>query len=635
MRALLPCLSLALFVSTLTGCGVPLTDTAAPIAAHIEIQGTVFGGQQPVVGAHVYLLAANTTGYGNASVSLLNKSTLSSDSIGKYVLTGADGSFSLSGDYTVCGAGTTTQVYIYALGGNPGGGSNSASGMMAALGTCANITSATHVALNEVSTVAAAYAMAGYAVDATHVSSSGTTLAQTGVTNAFANSGNLVGLASGTALTTTPAGNGTVPYQTIYTLSNILAACINSADTVVNTVVTHSAACNTLLTTATADGTSSGTQPTDTATAMINIAHHPTANVTTLYGLPTGTPPYTGLSGQPSDFTLTITFTGGGLSFSNHLAVDGSGNVWVSDGNNLIAKFNSLGAPVSSSGYTDSSLNSPVGLAIDTSGGCWTLNQGNSVSSVTGFNSSGTKTANPTLTHFGNLLAFDSSGNLWVPNSSSSSNGVVTEISSSGTVENTYSTGDENGENGPGIAIDPSGNLWIPNQNGSSVQKFSNGSVAASYGFNFGSAIPLAVALDSSSNIWVVSSTATVSAVSSGGILLTNAPYSTGAASGSSGTTLLFDGGGKLFTLTSALNFQTFTTTYSLAEFTPSSSSITKVATFVPAGSRLTDIAADGSGNLWVAAGTQLDEIIGLTSPVVTPVVANLKSPYTHPASQP
>ena len=35
------------------------------------LHGMVHGGQQPIVGAHVYLYAANTTGYGNAAVSLL------------------------------------------------------------------------------------------------------------------------------------------------------------------------------------------------------------------------------------------------------------------------------------------------------------------------------------------------------------------------------------------------------------------------------------------------------------------------------------------------------------------------------------------------------------------------------------
>ena len=65
--------------------------------------------------------------------------------------------------------------------------------------------------INEVTTIATAYAIAGSAVDATHVSSSGTALAQVGVTNAFTNYANLANGATGVALATTPSGNGAVP----------------------------------------------------------------------------------------------------------------------------------------------------------------------------------------------------------------------------------------------------------------------------------------------------------------------------------------------------------------------------------------------------------------------------------------
>ena len=89
----------------------------------------------------------------------------------------------------------------------------------------------TYVVVNEVSTVAAAYAMAGFATDALHVGSSGTALAQMGIANAFANAANLETIGTGVALATTPAGNGTVPQAEINTLANILAACVNSNGT--------------------------------------------------------------------------------------------------------------------------------------------------------------------------------------------------------------------------------------------------------------------------------------------------------------------------------------------------------------------------------------------------------------------
>ena len=92
------------------------------------------GGQsRAVVGAKVYVLQANTTGYGKPSVSLLTSRTGNpADSIGHYVLTGEYGGFSIAGDYT-CSAGR--QVYLYVLGGNSGGnGSNSAIGLIAVAG---------------------------------------------------------------------------------------------------------------------------------------------------------------------------------------------------------------------------------------------------------------------------------------------------------------------------------------------------------------------------------------------------------------------------------------------------------------------------------------------------------------------
>ena len=51
----------------------------------------------------------------------------------------------------------------------------------------------------------------------------------------------------------------------------------------------------------------------------------------------------------------------------------------------------------------------------------------------------------------------------------------------------------------------------------------------------------------------------------------------------------------------------------------------------------IASIAIDGSGDVWVAnnGNNTVTEFIGLSTPVVTPLVANLISPYTHPASQP
>ena len=130
---LLSCFALLPVAAVLSGCS--MVQTALPSAnLGSAIKGNVHGGQQPVAGAHVYLMAAGVSGYGGASTSLLvPSSTGLSDSVGAYVQTAADGSFSITGDYT-CTA--NTQVYLYVLGGNPGAGVNSAAGFLAALGNC-------------------------------------------------------------------------------------------------------------------------------------------------------------------------------------------------------------------------------------------------------------------------------------------------------------------------------------------------------------------------------------------------------------------------------------------------------------------------------------------------------------------
>jgi hypothetical protein len=234
--------------------------------------------------------------------------------LGAYATTGYNGGFSLTSDYT-CTSGQ--QLYLYALGGNTGLGVNSASGLMATVGSCpASGSNAIYATVNEVSTIAAAYAMAGFATDATHVSSSGDGTGSDRYRQRLCQRANLATLSSGAALTTTPSGNGLVPQKEI----NILASCVNTASS-----------CSTLLSTATADGTSTGTKPTDTATVAINIAHYPGANYTALSSLALIAPIFSPTSGGyveggTNNFTLILVYTGGGLT-GGSITVDGSGNV--------------------------------------------------------------------------------------------------------------------------------------------------------------------------------------------------------------------------------------------------------------------------------------------------------------------
>ena len=543
----------------LAGCsGAPFaTSVKTDSVPGAAISGKVHGGQNPIVGASVYLYAANTTGYGNASISLLNNSggNTQKDSSGNYyVTTGSGGNFSITGDYTC--PSTASQLYLYAVGGNPGAGPNSAAGLLAALGTCpasGTLSSSLSVFVDEVSTIATAYSIAGYATDATHVSSSSTALAQTGVANAFLNTSNLETLSTGLPLETTPAGNSSVPRTTINTLADILASCVNSTGP-------GSTACATLFADAQSGG-STGTAPTDTATAAINMAHNPGANLAALYALSTAAPPFIpALSAVPNDFTLALNFTGGGLAEPTGVAIDASGNAWISNSvGSSISKFSSLGAALSPfTGFTGGGLDNPRSVAIDSSGNVW-------VTSLSDLNfskfSSAGAALSPSTGYTGGGLSFplavaiDGFGNVWIADEYTSPY-RVSEFTSAGAA-----ISPSNGFTGGGldvsysIAIDGSGSAWISNGANNTISKFNSMGTALSpsTGFTGGGLFdPGPVAIDSSGNVWAANySNQSVTKLSNAGAALSpSTGYIGGGVNGTNG--IAIDGSGNIFVANSA-----------------------------------------------------------------------------------
>ena len=622
----------------LTGCA--LNPTAAPTPQHgLPITGHVHGGQQPITAAHVYLFTANTTGYGgtnitpstsNASLSLLNAvATGHSDSVGAFVLTDANGNFTISGDYT-CTSGQ--QVYLYALGGNPGAGTNSASGLLAALGNCPAagnfLTTIPSIWLNEVSTIAAAYAFAGFASDATHVSSSGTTLAQTGIANAFSNATNLANIATGVALTTTPAANGTVPQTEINTLANVLASCINSTGSA-------STPCTTLFANAQSAG-SSGTAPTDTATAAINIAHHPANAVSNLFALQSSaaTPFLPDLSSSPGDFTLALTFTGGGPASVSpqSIAVDASGNIWTVKNSSptSIYKFSPLGDRISpAAGYTDPGLSSIQDIAIDSLGNVWLTdfsnarifefsNTGAAITTSAGYSGAGLNSPIP--------IAIDASDHIWV-GSGPAGSGRVSEFTSAGVPLSPTTTGFRNNGiyNPSGLAIDGSGSVWISNYAGI-VGKISSAGVDATGGNGYtGTAATFCggSAIDASGSAWIVgTSPASLTRITTD---TTISRFT--AANLSKPIGIAADGSGNLWLANSAI--VTGAATAAINEFAgngveiSSASGYTTSSATTPSG-----IATDSSGNVWFVDSTTslLSEFVGAATPVVVPLSAAVKN---------
>jgi streptogramin lyase len=384
---------LSILAVGLSGCAgtivFPDSSTSQVLSTPIgHLQGSTYGGQQPIWNAHVYLMKASTSGYKTSSTSILTAgANTTKDANGNYyVTTNGYGNFDITGDYT-CNYNATTpsqsdQLYLVSLGGNAtymppgsnptGGATNAYIGLMSVLGSCPATGSfagkISFIYMNEVSTVAAAYALAGFAGNSTSVGSSSSAQAQIGLANAFANANQLYDIQNiedpinHEARQTTPSANGSiggvVPYKLINTLGNILANCINQGATA---AVPTSGACLTLY-------NKTGNSP-DTASAMIYIAQHPGANVGSLYALQAGYVQFPdALASQPNDFTVGINYVGTSTANPTDVAIDANGYAWVTSGSGAVLKLTPTGTHATGSPFNLQNANY---LSVDPSGNVW------------------------------------------------------------------------------------------------------------------------------------------------------------------------------------------------------------------------------------------------------------------------
>jgi hypothetical protein len=586
-----------------TGCGVSnlLTTSSQHGAA---LQGVVHGGQQPVSGASIYLYAAGSTGTGAGAINLLAPHIVTTD---------ASGFFDITGDYTCPSA--VTQVYLVAQGGNPGlssGENNPALLMMTALGNCGNLTNSTRIMVNEVTTVASAWALAQFMGSGGMIGSTSTNA--TGLGNAFAVASNLAdtatGLAPGSALT-----NGAVIEGTkLYTLADVIAPCVNS---------NGGAACTPLFAAATTvDGT-----PSNTLDAALSIVRHPGDNVLAVFdAVPPQGPFQPVLTTQPNDWTMSITYGGcspacGGLNLPGSLAIDSGGNVLVANYfGGVLSKFSPIGVPVSPTGIAGAGLRESYGIAIDGFDSVWVANEqsvtganNHHYGSVSEFSSAGTELSGYGYTgggvYYPLAVAADSIGAIWVADYGSSS---ATLLANDGTA---LSGGSGYGASAlaftSAVAIDGSHSAWFAVQGGA-VRVTSSG-VVGSFLCCDG---PAGIAVDQSGNVWVAdyNASAVVELTSTGSVA--HRAILAGGNAGPQG--IAVDGSGNVW----ASNYYG----NSLAELVGS----TAVVVSPPQGYGLDaalnepyGLAVDASGNLWLsnAGGNSVTQFIGLASPIKTPLL--------------
>ena len=461
---------LAAAAAVLSIVAFPSTRT---LSSGFTVSGAVTNGAAiPVAGSMVTLFQAGS-GPGVGATSLGSS------------ITNSNGDFSITPGATPP-AGAV--LYLVASGGSAGGGSNASIELMSIIGSVGGSTSAV---VNELTTVAAAYAAANFFTSETGLADN----VFHGLAGVAANAANLADPNTGVAGSVAANGNNGATEAELNTLANALANCVRGG--------TGATACANLF-----GATNVPTTPADTLAAIINVTRNPTYNPSGIWGLGSSGRYAPVLGAAPTDWTMALNFTGGGLNAPNEIAIDGAGNVWVTnfDGDS-VTELNSAGVPVSSPiGFTGGGLNDPLGVAIDGAGNVWVTDSGNS--RVTELSSSGAPLSPSSGIIIGSGpsgpegVAVDAAGNVWIANVNTS---TITELNSAGTPISPVGGFNGGGLLGPeSIAIDGAGNLWVTNSSGNSLTELNSSGVPLSPqgGFTAGGLDgPSGVAIDGSGDV--------------------------------------------------------------------------------------------------------------------------------------
>lgn len=615
----------------LSGCGgtvarqigtpenpTPPTPPPATGFAGVGFSGIVHAGLAALAGASVQVYAAGTSGNGSGAVALFASS----------LVTDAAGAFTVPAAYTCPAA--ASQLYLMARGGTIAGaaasGGNAAVALMAVVGQCNQVASASSFVVNEVTTASAAWSLSQFLSPGGSIGARSTNLV--GLANAFATATNLAGSASGSASGGASLLGGRSSAGKINAVANLLHACTSSG-------ASSSSSCSTLsqLTTI------GGTVPANTLDAALSLVRHPGSNVAALYGLAAAKPVFSpALTAAPADWTLVVQYAGGGMVDPTGLGIDSKGNVWVASFSGVISKFTPIGTPVFPSGITGSGLNASYGLAVDASDNVWVPNRDAPVSSagvgnVSVFNSGGQPVSGGNGYVSGGLnypiaVAIDPSATAWVVDYGNSHLTLLSPTGSPLSGASGYTTGLFSFP--VAVAIDASHNGWIANQgsdavgNGNVTRISADGRQLTNFNCCNGAS---GLAIDGTGNVWVANYySSSVSQISSAGVVLSKGSFTGGGLSYPQG--IAIDGAGTVW----VANYRgpSITELAGVSSASPGQP-ISPSAGWAPdaALSLSYALAIDASGNIWVTnfgTGT-LTQFVGMAAPVKTPLIGPVENP--------
>jgi len=621
--------SAALLAGCSSGMNIPMTRVVTPaVQTPVKLRGNVHGGQQPVSGATIQLYAVGTSGNGSASLPLLSPAAT----------TDGNGNFNITGQYECPQQGSLT--YIVATEGNPGlqaGTNNAAISLMAAIGPCNTANPDTNgdggfyytldpnlsIFMDEVTTVAAAYALAPFALSYSAIGSS----SPTAIATAFSNATMLADIGAGTSpgpgLPATVSYSATTGFPVVInTVADVLAGCVNSDGT--------GSACFQLYN----NFFTVGIYPSDTFSAALAVATNPGVSVASFYNIMSPTPPFAPfLTVAPNDWTVAVKYTGLNLSSPASIAFDGLSNLWIANAtgtyvSEVYSGADGINATGVSAQYSGGGLLGPQGLAIDLSNNIWIANtagssvvelddNGNVLSGGSGFTGGG---INAPVS-----IALDSNGNAWVANFNGNS---ITQLLSNGAASSfsPITQGLVSGSTLPislptFVAVDSNNDVWVSNSGLNTSYGLTTGMLRYDQNGNPQScstqnlAEPLGIAFDPSGTAWIASNGVSAvqpltSACASNGSPLTGGGLSSPVA-------LAVDGNGNIW----AAN-----TNGSISELTASTGVAASPATGYGTLNAPDGIAIDASGSVWTAnsGDNSVTEFIGLAAPpAATPLVAN------------
>lgn len=348
------------------------------------------------------------------------------------------------------------------------GAGGSPAALMAVLGN--GLALPEEVVVNELTTVAGVWTTAQF-LDGDALSGN-----PIGLRNAAGNAGNLVDPATGQAGPRVFDGVNiqTTTLARLHSLGTLLGACAGRGD------------CAGLFDAASAPGEP---RPADTLEAAHRIALHPWRNVQALFDLlpsneETPFPPI--LRTVPTDWTLSLVYTGGGLDAPGGISIDAQGRIWTN--NNFM---------VGSQSFLDPRVGSVPGLGVTK-----LAPDGTPLSPPFGFEGGGTNGAG-----FG--LAIDQQARVWVGNFAGDSLSVFDSTGNPLSPEPDGYTAGGGTNQVQGTVVDQAGNVWAANLGGDSVSYLPAGrpqdgfTVSVADAPKCGFDRPFGIAIDHAGGAWV------------------------------------------------------------------------------------------------------------------------------------